>query len=105
MYVCMYVCMYVRIYVCAYIYIYIYIYVCMHVCMYVLCRLSMQLLSWQSRGFSAGTVTILRTKQQEFNSRRGEWERGSGPKVIIVLVRQATKLRAYRASLVHSGQQ
>jgi hypothetical protein len=58
-----------------------------------------------NRDFSAGTVTILRTKQQEFNSRRGERERGSEPKVVIAQVRQATKLRAYRAWPVHSGQQ
>jgi len=58
-----------------------------------------------NRDFLAGTVTILRTIQQEFNSRRGERERGWEPKVVIVLVRPATKLRAHRASLVHSGQQ
>ena len=39
-----------------------------------------------NRDFSAGTVTILRTKQQEFNSRRGERKRGWEPKVVIVLV-------------------
>ena len=39
-----------------------------------------------NRGFSAGTVTILRTKQQKFNFRRGERERGSETKVFIVLV-------------------
>jgi hypothetical protein len=58
-----------------------------------------------NRDISAGTVTILRTKQQGFNSRRGKRERGSEPKAVIVRVWQSTKLRAYLASLVHSGQQ
>jgi hypothetical protein len=55
--------------------------------------------------FSDGTVIISRAKQQEFNSRRGEKERGSESKVVTVLLRQATILHAYRASLLHSGQQ
>ena len=80
MYVCMYVCMYVRIYAC----MYVRTWAKNAAAFMAECKV-------HNRDFSAGTVTILRTKQQEFNSRRGE--------------RQATKLRAYRASLVHSGQQ
>ena len=81
---------------------YVCMYAGMHVCMYLRmwardAAATMAECEVHNRDILTGTVTILRTKQQGFNSRRGEPERGSETEAVTVRGRR----KQSSAYLVH----